>query len=354
MNVTEKLQRFLPSDTALLITSRPNGRYVTGFPSSAGWVLLTKKAAYFLVDFRYFEKAKRVVRHLDVRLSSLQYGELAELLKEADAQKLYIESESISLSEFARLQSALSEIKVLESDAAEKMLSELRAVKGERELEKIIAAQKLTDETFSYILSRIAKGRSEKEIMLDMEFFMRRSGADAVSFDFVVVSGKNSSLPHGVPTDKLIEKGDFITMDFGAEVDGYRSDMTRTVALGQVTDEQRRVYDTVLSAQHAALAEIGAGKRCCDIDKIARDIIDGAGYEGCFGHSLGHSVGMEIHESPSLSPRCETVLRQGVVMTVEPGIYLEGKFGVRIEDMVFVTENGCRNLTASPKELIIL
>ena len=183
---------------------------------------------------------------------------------------------------------------------------------------------------------------------------MRRMGSEGVSFDFIVVSGKNSSLPHGVPTDKVVERGDFVTMDFGAVVGGYHSDMTRTIAVGEASDEMRLVYDTVLKAQLESEKVIRAGAVCQDVDKVARDIINAAGYEGCFGHGLGHSVGVEIHENPAFSPRCETVLKPGMVMTVEPGIYLENKFGVRIEDMVYVTETGSLNLTTSKKELIIL
>lgn len=215
-------------------------------------------------------------------------------------------------------------------------------------------AQRLTDETFKYITARIEEGRTEREIMLDMEFYMRRLGSEGVSFDFIVVSGKNSSLPHGVPTDKKVERGDFITMDFGAVVGGYRSDMTRTVALGSIDDEQKKVYDTVLKAQLAGIKAVKAGVVCKDVDKISRDIIYSAGYEGCFGHGLGHSVGIEIHERPLFNTRCDTVLKAGMVMTVEPGIYIENKYGVRIEDMVYVTENGCIDLTNSPKELICL
>ena len=168
------------------------------------------------------------------------------------------------------------------------------------------------------------------------------------------MSGKNSSLPHGVPTDKKIENGDFLTMDFGAIVNGYHSDMTRTVAVGNISEEQRRVYDTVLKAQLAAIDAVKPGVVCRDIDKIARDIIYGAGYEGCFGHGLGHSVGVEIHEKPLFNTMCDTVLKEGTVMTVEPGIYLENKFGVRIEDMVVAVKDGCKVLTNSRKDLIIL
>ena len=241
-----------------------------------------------------------------------------------------------------------------DSDRFDKALRDMRSVKNEDEINAIKAAQKMTDDTFTYIIERISAGRTERDVMLDMEFYMRRMGSEGVSFDFIVVSGKNSSLPHGVPTDKKIENGDFLTMDFGAIVNGYHSDMTRTVAVGNISEEQRRVYDTVLKAQLAAIDAVKPGVVCRDIDKIARDIIYGAGYEGCFGHGLGHSVGVEIHEKPLFNTRCDTVLKEGTVMTVEPGIYLENKFGVRIEDMVVAVKDGCKILTNSRKDLIIL
>ena len=244
-------------------------------------------------------------------------------------------------------------VEVLRDKTLSETISQMRSIKSEKEIEYIKAAQKLTDETFSYILPRIETGRTEKEIMLDMEFFMRKNGSEGVSFDFIVVSGKNSSLPHGVPTDKKIAKGDFITMDFGAVINGYRSDMTRTVAVGNVTDEQKKVYNTVLAAQEAAIKAACAGKKCVDIDKTARDIIE-KDYSGCFGHGLGHSVGIDIHESPSFNTRDNTVLRPGMVLTVEPGIYIENKFGVRIEDMIVITNDGNIDITKSPKDLIVL
>ncbi len=350
----QTIQDHLAADAALLITSEPNRFYLTGFHSSAGTVVITKTESYFLIDFRYIEKAKEVVKNCRVLLSSDAQKETYELLTKNGVKTLYVEADFVSAGALARYRTVFEGIEVSSEDTMDKLLREMRAVKSEKELSLITAAQKLTDDTFAYILERIEVGRSEKDIMLDMEFYMRRLGSEGVSFDFIVVSGKNSSLPHGVPTDKLVEIGDFITMDFGAVVEGYRSDMTRTVALGAVSDEQRKVYDTVLKAQLASIDAIKAGKVCKDIDKVARDIIYDAGYEGCFGHGLGHSVGIEIHEDPAFNPRCETVLRPGTIMTVEPGIYLENKFGVRIEDMVYVTDEGCRNITKSPKELIIL
>lgn len=349
-----EIQSKLKDTTALLVVSGPNRFYLTGFHSSAGSVLVTKQKAYFLIDFRYAEKAKSVVSSCEVLLANRPQSDLKALLEHHGIRQLYVETYTMSISSMMDYEALLPEVELLADDTMDRLLQEMRAVKTKEELSLIRAAQQMTDETFTYILDNIEPGRSEIEVMLDMEFYMRSLGSEGVSFDFIVVSGKNSSLPHGVPTDKKIEVGDFITMDFGAVVGGYRSDMTRTVAVGCVSEEQRKVYDTVLAAQKAALAAIKPGQICKDIDKVARDLIDNAGYEGCFGHGLGHSVGIEIHENPNFNMRCETPLVPGTIMTVEPGIYLENKFGVRIEDMIYVTEEGCLDITKSEKELMIL
>ncbi|MBP3705966.1 MAG: aminopeptidase P family protein [Clostridia bacterium] len=348
------IARNLEIGQAAFITSGANRLYLTGFSSSAGCVLITKQAAYFLIDFRYFEKAKNTVNSCKTILLENFSCDLSELFKKHNISRLYVETRNISYRDFNRYSKMFENVEVSFEDKLDNLLERLRSRKTIEELENIKIAQKLTDETFSYIIDRITVGKTEREIMLDMEFFMRKRGSEGVSFDFIVISGKNSSLPHGVPTDKKIEKGDFITMDFGAVVNGYRSDMTRTVAVGNVNEKQINVYDTVLLAQKAALKEIRSGKVCKNIDAIARNIINDAGYEGCFGHGLGHSVGIEIHENPTFNTRCETVLESGMVMTVEPGIYIENEFGVRIEDMVYVTDCGCINLTKSSKELIVL
>ena len=349
-----EIQKKLANDEALLVSSGSNRFYLTGFESSAGKVLVTKEVAYFLIDFRYFEKAKSVVDSCKVVLSSRTIGEIDELLSKHGIKTCFIETASVSVGEYADLTKQLSNYEISNDNRFDVLLEDMRSVKSEKELELIKKAQVITDKTFSYIIDRIEPGRSEIDVMLDMEFYMRKLGSEGVSFDFIVVSGKNSSLPHGVPTSKPIDEGDFVTMDFGAVVDGYRSDMTRTVAVGNVTDEQLRVYETVLKAQIEAIKAVKSNVICKDIDKVARDIINGAGYEGCFGHGLGHSVGIEIHENPCFNTRCETVLKKGTVMTVEPGIYLENKFGVRIEDMVYVTESSCIDITGSDKKLIIL
>lgn len=352
--IVEEIRKLLPTDGAALIASVPNRFYVTGFETSDGYVYISHKQAVFLIDFRYVEKAREVVKSCRVQLSTAPMKELAELCAADGAKILFVENEYISMSALKSLQEALHSVEIPADTRLDDALRDLRSIKNEHELSLIKQAQKLTDDTFTYILGQIAPGRTEREIMLDMEFYMRRLGSEGVSFDFIVVSGKNSSLPHGVPTDKKVERGDFLTMDFGAVVDGYRSDMTRTVAVGEVSDEQRRVYETVRRAQQAAIDAVKPGLVCRDVDKIARDLIYGAGYEGCFGHGLGHSVGIEIHERPNFNTRCDTVLKAGTIMTVEPGIYLENRFGVRIEDMVYVTPEGCIDLTGSPRELIVV
>ena len=348
------IQNQLTKDQAMLITSNANRFYLTGFNSSDGYCLITKNDAFFLVDFRYIEKAKQTINSMKVLLLNSLKNNMQNLLISSNIKELFLETSYVNLTDYSFYKNTFKDIKILKDSKIEELINNMRQVKTKEELSFIKKAQEYTDKTFEYILNKIKVGKTEREIMLDMEFFMRNLGSEGISFDFIVVAGKNSSLPHGVPTDNKIKSGDFLTMDFGAVFNGYRSDMTRTVAVGEITKEQEEVYNTVLLAQESAIKAIKAGVVCKDIDKVARDIIYNKGYEGCFGHGLGHSVGIDIHEMPAFNTRCETVLKEGTVMTVEPGIYLENKFGVRIEDMVYVTKDGIINLTKSPKNLIIL
>ena len=350
----KKLQDFLEKDEAIIISEDNNRFYFTNFKSSAGTVLITKEKSFLLIDFRYYEKAAKTVKGSSVLLCEKLFAQLKELLTDNKIKKIYLETDSISVSRFTLYKEFFSDFEISDQNNLSKKITELRSIKSQDEIENIKIAQALTDQTFSYILDRIKKGVTEKEIMLDMEFFARYHGSEGVAFDFIVVSGKNSSLPHGVPTDKKIESGDFITMDFGCVANGYRSDMTRTVAVDFVTEKQKQVYDIVLKAQAASLNAIKSGTPCNVVDAAARDIISNAGFGKNFGHGLGHSVGLEIHESPACNTRDTTPLQSGMIMTVEPGIYLENEFGVRIEDMVVVTDDGHLNLTQSLKELIIL
>lgn len=350
----EKISAELEKNEAALFLSETARRYFTGFESSAGAVVITADTACFFIDFRYFEKAQKTVTACEtVRMNEFD-KQLPEFLNQKGVNRVFAETSTVGVEEFFRWQKRLGDIKLSRSNRIDRLVYDMRAVKDEDEIQNIVKAQKITDMGFAYILDFIKVGRTEREVALELEFYMRNLGSEGVAFDFIAVSGENSSLPHGVPTDRKICEGDFLTLDFGAVVNGYRSDMTRTVAVGFASDEQRTVYNTVLKAQNAALEFLKAGVRGCDADKTARDVIAAAGYGDCFGHSLGHSVGLEIHESPNCSPSCKTPLLRGTVMTVEPGIYIAGKFGVRIEDMVLIEENGIRNFTESPKELIIL
>ena len=336
-----------------IIQNPVNRFYLSGFRSSAGMIVLTENKAVLLVDFRYFKKAKKTVQNMEVVLANNFFANAKEMLETENIKKILPETDFINLDSFERMKKAFEGIEVSNDNSLSQTISSLRQIKSAEETECIKKSQGITDNAFAHILNFIKAGVTEREIALELEFFMRKTGSEGVAFDTIAVSGKNSSLPHGVPTEKPLENGDFLTMDFGAVYNGYCSDMTRTVAVGYVTDEQQKVYDTVLKAQLSALKEIGPNKVCKEIDKIARDIINKE-FEGCFGHGLGHSVGLEIHENPALNTRDETLLKAGVIMTVEPGIYLPDKFGVRIEDMVLITDTSYENLTKSPKELIII
>ena len=316
-------------------------------------IALTVDKAVLFVDFRYFEKAKKTVQNMEVVLASNFIANIKELLETENIKKVLLETDFVNLDSFERMKNVFEGIEVSTDNSLSQTINSLRQIKSAEEIECIKKSQEITDNAFTHILNFIKEGITEREIALELEFFMRKTAGEGVSFDTIAVSGKNSSLPHGVPTDKPLEAGDFLTMDFGAVYNGYCSDMTRTVAIGYVTDEQQKVYDTVLNAQLSALKEIAPNKVCKEIDKIARDIINKE-FEGCFGHGLGHSVGLEIHENPALNTRDETLLKAGIIMTVEPGIYLPDKFGVRIEDMVLITDTSHENLTKSPKELIII
>lgn len=357
MTAAERLAALLPgADEAALITAPHNRRYLTGFLSSDGCLLITRETAYFLTDFRYIEAAKRSVRDrfIDCREYTRMEDALRTLAEKLRLHRIYLEACGVTLARQEKLRAALP-AQLDASGLLDRWIDSLRRIKTPGELKKIRQAQALTEDGFAHILDYIRPGRTERDVALELEFYIRRQGAEAAAFDFIVVSGANTSLPHGVPTEKPIGSGEFVTMDFGAVVEGYHSDMTRTVAVGAVSEEQERVYDIVLQAQLAALSVLKPGLPCLKGDAAARDVIAAAGFGDCFGHGTGHGVGVEIHEQPRLSPSARgQELQAGNVVTVEPGIYIEGKFGVRIEDMAAITESGCENLTKSPKTLIRL
>ena len=358
MDTQKRLQQFMrempPEIDGALLISPMNRRYYTGFPSSAGTLLILREQCILVVDSRYIEAAKVAVNGCEVLLQEKLYEQLQQLCGRHGAKKIAVEGEYTSLVEYHRMQEAMPDITLLQHAWVSEQAQRQRAVKDVDELSCIRRAQKITDDAFAYILNYICPGKTEREIALELEFYTRKTGSEEAAFAFIAVSGKNTSLPHGVPGNKPVECGDFVTLDFGCTVEGYRSDMTRTVAVGEISEKQRAVYNTVLCAQKAALKAIAPGKICRDIDKIARDSIDAGPFKGCFGHGLGHSLGLDIHESPNFNTRCGDVLQPGNVLSVEPGVYLAGEFGVRIEDIIAVTQTGMENLTQSPKELIVL
>ena len=353
----KKIQSILPNSIdAAIINNNANKRYLTGVNTDdAGTLVICREKAYFIIDSRYIEVVTNSVSDLfTVVLQDELYTQINEIFVQNKVQNYCIEKQCTTISSFEKISNSLSKFTLNNDYDIYNDIIELRSIKCNCELDFIKKAQEITEKGFDYILGKISQNKTEKELALELEFFLRKNGADKLSFDTIFVSGKNTSLPHGKPSDKKIEIGDFITIDFGVEFNGYMSDITRTIAFGKVSDEQIKVYNIVLNAQNAAFNLIKEGIECSKIDKAARDVISEAEYGKYFGHALGHSVGLEIHETPNFSPKCNTILKEGMVLTVEPGIYLPNKFGVRIEDMVFVTKNGYENLTKSDKSLIIL
>ena len=342
-----------PFDGCLII-SPENRRYFTSFESSDGYLLISKQRAVFITDSRYVEAAGKKITDSEVLLQSADILQIQNLFEEMGVKKVGIEASRTTVSTLDMLKNKLSSLEFISDDKLDTYISSLRSVKSYAEVECIKAAQRIAEKALEHTLGFIKEGVTEKDVQLELDFYMPRNGAEALSFETIAVAGTKTSMPHGVPSDNIVKNGDFITMDFGAVVNGYHSDMTRTVALGYVSDEQKKVYETVLKAQNAAMNVIKDGVKCSDADKAARDVIKNAGYGEYFGHGLGHGVGVEIHEHPSLSPRSDSTLHAGNIVTDEPGIYIPGSFGVRIEDMLLVTENGNTNLTLAPKELIIL
>lgn len=355
MNRFTRLFEELPkSIDCALITSDINRRYFTGMKSSAGTVLAFRDKAYLIIDFRYIEKARNTVKSAEVIEQKRLYRQVEELISEHSARSMAIESRTMTVSELSMWKKALPEIEIIDSDALSNAINALRTVKDETETACIRKAQEIAEAAFEHILTFIKAGITEREIALELDHEMFKNGAEALSFETIALAGENTSMPHGVPSDRKVQKGEFVLMDFGAVYNGYHSDMTRTVCVGKPDEEMEKVYNTVLKAQTAALEAAKAGMTGAELDKTARDIIEDAGYGDCFGHSLGHGVGMEIHEFPNASPSSSGILPAGAVVTVEPGIYIAGKFGVRIEDFVILTENGCENMTKCAKNIVSL
>lgn len=343
------LRAELKDDEAVFISSYPNIFYYSGFTSEDANLIISHDRQILITDSRYTIQAKQ--QSPEFEIVDITKG-LENIFSGISETLIGYEEGNVTVKQYRTIRSKLGSHKELIE--MQKRISAPRRIKSEYEIKRIGEAEKIGDEAFSYILSRIKAGRTERDIALELEYFMKKQGATDLSFDTISASGVRSAMPHGMASDKVIEKGDFLTLDFGCVFEGYCSDMTRTVVVGKADERQREIYDIVLKAQESAISELECGKKCSDIDFVARKIISDAGYGANFGHGLGHSVGIEIHEMPSLSPKCDDIIKSGHILTVEPGIYIENWGGVRIEDLTAVTENGVINLTHSPKNLIEL
>ncbi len=355
MNNYKRVQELLQklSIEAILISNGNNMRYISGFAGETGYVYISEKRYAVVTDFRYTIQAEMEAEGYEIiTIGNGGYEEaLNDILKTDGVTRLGFEAEEMLFATYNKLKDALC-VKELVPLGSE--ITKMRRIKTPRELEYIRQAEAIGDQVFTEILDFIKPGMTELEIAARIEYLLKVKGASGCSFPAIVASGVNSSMPHAVPSSKKLEVGDFLTMDFGCVYEGYCSDMTRTIVIGKASDKQKEVYETVLKAQLAALDFIRAGVKGKDVDKVARDIIYNAGYEGCFGHGLGHSVGLHIHENPRLSMLEEDIIEAGMTETVEPGIYIKGFGGVRIEDLVVVTEDGHENFTFSNKKLIEL
>jgi len=333
-------------------SDRPNLRYLTGFTGTFG-VLICGEETVFATDSRYTERAESEVAGLPVEEVKGRWTDwLAERLRSLGVKRLGINSRTISLYFFQELEKKLSGVELVPQEG---WVESLRLVKDPQEVEKMAAAVSLTEEGLRWLLGRLKPGMTEREAALELEMWYRKNGAEQIAFDLIVAFGEHSSMPHYVPAGRELREGDLLLFDIGAKVDGYCADMTRVVALGRPSPGARAIYELVLAANRAGIEAVQAGMAAKEVDQAARRVIEEAGYGDKFGHGLGHGVGLEVHEAPRLSPTSDDVLQAGMAVTVEPGVYLPGEFGVRIEDLVIVKEDGCELLTSFPKdELLIL
>lgn len=337
----------------LLLTSRYSRMYAAEFDIAEGYAIVGKQGARYFTDSRYIESAQKNIPDFEVVEIGMRYSTadaMNDTIVEWGLETLGYEEEYLTVAELRTLESKLK----AKLEPAQSSINAFRASKEPWEIDRMVKAQEITDRAFTEVCGRVREGMTEKELAAELIYCLYKNGGEGLSFDPIVVSGPNTSMPHGVPGDRRLQKGDFITMDFGVIYQGYCSDMTRTVALGYATDEMKKVYDTVLKAQLAGIAISKAGVSGKAVDAAARDVIREAGYGDYFGHGYGHSLGLEIHENPNCNTRNDAPIPLHAVCSAEPGIYLPEKFGVRIEDVVIFEENGCRDITKSPKNLIIL
>ena len=344
MNRCEKLYKAMKEASldAVIITDRANVRYFSGFKGSAGYLVITLSQKLLVTDFRYIEQAQLQAK--DFKICDVTDFDMADVV--SDHMNAGFEDVSILYSQYSSLSSKVKNLVPMGT-----MLTDIRAVKDSEETEYISQAAAIADRAFEHIISYIRKGMTERQVALELEMYMKKCGAEGLSFDSIVATGARGSLPHAEPGDNVICDGDLVVLDYGCVVNGYCSDMTRTVAVGDISEKQLQVYNDVLRVQKECLEMVRPGARCSEIHEYSSKVLNGI-YKDCYGHGLGHGVGLEIHERPNLNSRNQGLLVPGNVITVEPGVYISGFCGVRIEDLVLVTEDGYRILSNSTKELV--
>lgn len=353
MSIVHPLRKSLQEQEidGLLITSPYNRRYVSNFTGSSGALLITDEDALLITDFRYIDQATTQASSFTIIQHEKQLLlEVTKQINQLNIKKLGFEAEHMSYDEYEQLKNDVNAM----LHPTRGLIEKLRQIKSEKEIETIRVAAKIADEAFEHVLQYIKPGVSELDIATELEYIIRKKGATSSSFDTIVASGVRSSLPHGVASEKKIAEGELVTLDFGALYKGYCSDITRTVAVGNIRDELRKIYDIVLEAQKRGVLGIKPGITAQEADALTRNYITEKGYGQYFGHSTGHGIGLEVHEGPALSPRSDEVLEENMIVTVEPGIYLPNVGGCRIEDDIVLTTNGNERLTFSTKEFIQL
>jgi len=333
------------------ITHIPNIRYLTGFSGSSAFVLITKDKNYFITDFRYKKQSADQVKGYEICINYITKDEIKKIFDANGIKIVAFESTHVTVSQLEKLNETFPNVKFI--PAAEK-IEQLTMVKSEDEIDKLKHAVEITDKTFDKILTIIKPGMSERDVSAEITYWHKKYGADKDSFDPIVASGWRGSLPHGVATDKPIENGEMVTLDFGCVANGFCSDFTRTISIGEPDSELKKIYQIVFDAQQKAIDSCRDGATTKEVDSVARDYISSFGYGDKFGHGLGHGLGIEVHELPSVSQRMDIKLTDGNVVTIEPGIYVEGLGGVRIEDDVLIKNGSCEVLNKAPKNLIII
>ena len=355
MNNIDKIRQKLAANDldAVIIENEKNQRYASGFPFTDGSVIVARGGAWLITDSRYIEAAGLHAEGVTVLMydrSKPLKEFISDIISSSGVKRLGIEENTLSYGRYLKLREQLS----CELVPAQSIFTELRSSKSEEEIGYMKEAQAVSEAALDEVLGIIKPGMTESEIAAELVYRMLRHGSEGNSFDPIVVTGAKTSMPHGVPGDNIVKDGDFLTMDFGCIRHGYCSDMTRTVAVGHASDEMRKIYSIVLEAQLTGISVSRAGIPGCEIDAAARKVISDAGYGEYFGHGYGHSLGLDIHEAPNANPMGTAPMPAGAVVSAEPGIYLPGRFGVRIEDVVVMREGGCEVITKAPKELIVL